>query len=93
VVEAAAAAGMAATPVVTQADFLARLEMGRFLVDLQREPEMDMEEYLRAQTAVIRLIDPSGLGRFRVVGLAKGAPLEPLPTGFTPPDLPESLRL
>jgi SAM-dependent MidA family methyltransferase len=93
VVEAAAAAGMAATPVVTQADFLARLEMGRFLVELQREPEMDMEEYLRAQTAVIRLIDPSGLGRFRVVGLAKGAPLEPLPAGFTPPDLPAALRL
>ncbi len=93
VVEAAAAAGMAATPVVTQADFLARLEMGQFLVDLQREPEMDMAEYLRSQAAVIRLIDPSGLGRFRVVGLAKGAPLAPPPAGFTPPDLPVSLRL
>jgi hypothetical protein len=41
----------------------------------------------------IRPIDPSGLGRFRVVGLATGAPLEPHPVGFTPPDLPVSLRL
>jgi hypothetical protein len=43
--------------------------------------------------AVMRLIDPGGLGRFRVAGLAKGAPLEPLPAGFTPPDLPAALRL
>jgi SAM-dependent MidA family methyltransferase len=93
VVEAARAAGMSATPAVTQADFLARLDMGRLLVDLQRDPETDMAEYLRAQAAVMRLIDPGGLGRFRVVGLAKAAPLEPLPTGFTPPDLPASLRL
>ncbi len=93
VIEAGAAAGMAATPVVTQADFLAEAGMGRFLVDLQREPDLDMAEYLRTQAAVMRLIDPSGLGRFRAVGLARNAPLEPLPAGFAPPDLPASLRL
>jgi hypothetical protein len=52
-----------------------------------------MAAYLRSQAAVMRLIDPSGLGRFRVIGLAKDAPLDPLPAGFTPPDLPASLRL
>jgi SAM-dependent MidA family methyltransferase len=93
VVAAAATAGMAATPVVTQADFLAQLGMGQLLVDLQRDPETDVPEYLRAQAAVMRLIDPGGLGRFRVVGLAKDASLEPPPTGFTPPDLPAALRL
>jgi SAM-dependent MidA family methyltransferase len=91
--DAAAAAGMAATPVVTQADFLDRLGMGRLLVDLQRDPATELPEYLRAQAAVMRLIDPGGLGRFRVIGLAKDAPLGPPPTGFTPPDLPASLRL
>jgi SAM-dependent MidA family methyltransferase len=90
--EAAAARGLAATPVVTQGHFLARLGMGQLLVDLQQDPETRMPEYYRAQAAVMRLIDPGGLGRFRVVGLAKGAPLAPLPTGFTPDDLPVALR-
>jgi SAM-dependent MidA family methyltransferase len=93
IVDAARATGMASTPVVTQADFLARLGLGQLLVDLQRDPEPDVAEYYRAQAAVMRLIDPGGLGRFRVVGLAKDAPLAPLPTGFTPPDLPASLRI
>jgi SAM-dependent MidA family methyltransferase len=93
ITDAARAAGMAVTPVVTQGHFLSRLDMGRLLVELQQEPDIDMEEYLRAQAAVFRLIDPAGLGRFRVVALAKGAPLDPLPTGFTPDDLPEALRL
>jgi SAM-dependent MidA family methyltransferase len=93
IVEAGATAGMAATPVVTQADFLAQAGLGQLLVDLQRDPATDVPEYYRAQAAVMRLIDPAGLGRFRVVGLAKDAPLEPLPAGFAPPDLPEALRL
>jgi SAM-dependent MidA family methyltransferase len=93
IVDAARATGMASTPVVTQADFLARLGLGQLLVDLQRDPEPDVAEYYRAQAAVMRLIDPGGLGRFRVVGLAKDGPLAPLPTGFTPPDLPASLRI
>jgi SAM-dependent MidA family methyltransferase len=93
IVDAARATGMASTPVVTQADFLARLGLGQLLVDLQRDPEPDVAEYYRAQAAVMRLIDPGGLGRFRVVGLAKDGPLAPLPPGFTPPDLPASLRI
>lgn len=93
VVEAGAAAGMTATPVVTQADFLSGAGMGQLLVDLQRDPTTEVSEYYRAQAAVMRLIDPGGLGRFRVVGLAKNAPVEPLPAGFAPPNLPASLRL
>ena len=87
--------GSVTTTAVASHSRLARitLDMGRLLVDLQQEPGMDMAEYLRAQAAVFRLIDPAGLGRFRVVGLAKDAPLDPLPAGFTPDDLPEALRL
>ena len=91
-IDVARASGMAATPVVTQADFLSRLEMGQLLVDLQQDPEVDLPDYLRAQAAVMRLIDPGGLGRFCVVALAKDAPLDPLPTGFTPDDLPDVLK-
>jgi SAM-dependent MidA family methyltransferase len=91
--DAARAVGMAVTPVVTQGDFLSRLGLGQLLVDLQQDPELALTDYYRAQAAVLRLIDPGGLGRFRVVGLAKDAPLNPLPTGFTPDDLPGSLRL
>ncbi|HEV2128066.1 MAG TPA: SAM-dependent methyltransferase [Thermomicrobiales bacterium] len=93
ITDAAEAMEIAATPVVSQGDFLSRLEMGQLLVGLQGDPEIDMLGYHRAQAAVFRLIDPGGLGRFRVVGLAKNAPLDPLPTGFTPDKLPESLRI
>ncbi|HYH11289.1 MAG TPA: SAM-dependent methyltransferase [Thermomicrobiales bacterium] len=92
ITDAAARAGMAATPVVTQGHFLSRLKLGQLLVDLQQDPETDLPEYYRAQAAVFRLIDPGGLGRFRVVGLGKDAPLDPLPTGFTPDELPDTLR-
>ena len=93
IAHAAGIAGMETTPVVTQGSFLSQLKLGTLLVDLQQDPETELAEYYRAQAAVLRLIDPGGLGRFRVIGLAKGAPLDPLPTGFTPDDLPESLRL
>jgi SAM-dependent MidA family methyltransferase len=93
IADAATRAGMSSTPIVSQGHFLSRLGMGELLVALQRDPEMDMAGYYRAQAAVMRLIDPAGLGRFRVIALAREAPLEPLPTGFTPDDLPAALRI
>lgn len=92
ITDAAVRAGMMATPVVTQGHFLSRLNLGRLLVGLQQDPETDLPEYYRAQAAVFRLIDPAGLGRFRVVGLGKDAPMDPLPTGFTPDELSDALR-
>lgn len=88
----AADAGMDATPTVTQGHFLSRLGLGQHLVDLQQSPETDAAAYYRAQASVLRLIDPGGLGRFRVLGLGKNAPMRPLPTGFTDDDLPAALR-
>lgn len=93
IIDAADRAGMSSTPVVTQGDFLSQAGLGQLLVQLQQDPETDIAEYYRAQAAVLRLIEPAGLGRFRVVGLAKGAPLDPPLTGFTPDDLPDVLRL
>jgi len=93
ITDAAARAGMTSTPIVTQGHFLSRLNLGQLLVELQQDPETELPEYYRAQAAVFRLIDPGGLGRFRVVALGRNAPLDPLPTGFTPDDLPEALRI
>lgn len=93
IIDAAIRAGMSTTPIVSQGHALSRLGLGELLVEMQRDPEMDMAGYYRAQAAVLRLIDPAGLGRFRLVAVAKAASLEPLPTGFTPDDLPAILRV
>ena len=84
-IEAAGREGMSPVGLVTQGDFLARIGLGDLLVELQRHPDLDAAEYYRAQAAVFRLIDPAGLGRFRVLALQKDVP-DPAPlTGFTTP--------
>src|SRR5215217_3912507 len=50
-----------------QGAFLASLEMGDLLVALGEDPQTDLAEYLAAQTATLRLIDPGGMGRFGVL--------------------------
>jgi SAM-dependent MidA family methyltransferase len=90
---AAVRAGMTQAGLVSQADFLANAGLGDLLVRLQQEPDLAVDEYYRAQAAVFRLIDPGGMGRFRVLGLARNAPVDPPLIGFAGPTLPESLRL
>jgi SAM-dependent MidA family methyltransferase len=85
-------AGLDLVGLATQADFLANAGMGEFLVGLQHEPDTSIEEYYRAQAAVFRLIDPGGMGRFRVLGMAKGVPAAPPLRGFAASSLPTSLR-
>jgi SAM-dependent MidA family methyltransferase len=51
--------------------------LGDFLLELQQDPTATLPDYLRAQTAIMRLIDPGGLGRFGVLMMAKDAPVEP----------------
>ena len=90
-IEAAERSGMAVAGLTTQADFLTALGMGDFLVDLQRQEGIDLERYYQSQAAVMRLIDPGGLGRFRVLGLAKDAPIAPPLRGFAALDLAAEL--
>jgi SAM-dependent MidA family methyltransferase len=90
---AAEAAGMREIGLTTQGDFLERLGLGEWLVQLQTTPGVALEEYYGAQAAVFRLIDPAGLGRFRVLGLAVGLGERPEALGFTAPDFPAGLRL
>lgn len=90
-IEAGERAGLGVIGLTTQADFLANAGLGELLADFQQDPTTAVEEYYRAQAAVFRLIEPGGMGRFRVLGLAKDAPVEPPLRGFAGPDLPDSL--
>jgi SAM-dependent MidA family methyltransferase len=67
----------------TQGAFLSGLGLGNRLVSLQSDPDTHVADYLTAQTVVLRLIDPGGLGRFRVLVMAKGVPSGPPLSGLT----------
>jgi len=66
-----------------QGAFLASLEMGDLLVALGNDPQTSLPEYLAAQAATLRLIDPGGMGRFGVLIMARDAPVCPPLRGFT----------
>lgn len=80
--DTAEAAGMRSLGLTTQSEYLTRLGLGDWLVDLQQQPDVAYDEYYLAQNATMRLIDPSGLGRFRVLGLAKDLPEDFAAIGF-----------
>ncbi len=69
--------GMSLAGLTTQGAFLASLELGDLLVQLQQDEAASVADYLAAQAAVYRLIDPGGLGRFGVLLMAKDAPVDP----------------
>ncbi|HET7093264.1 MAG TPA: SAM-dependent methyltransferase, partial [Thermomicrobiales bacterium] len=66
--------GLTFAGLTTQGAFLASLGMGDLLVALGRDPETTVPDYMAAQAAIVRLIDPGGMGRFRVLLMAKNAP-------------------
>ncbi|HQY31246.1 MAG TPA: SAM-dependent methyltransferase, partial [Thermomicrobiales bacterium] len=61
----------------TQGAFLSSLNLGQRLLEMQTSGDTTMQEYLAAQAVVLRLIDPGGLGRFRILLMARNAPIEP----------------
>ena len=75
-------AGLTFAGMTNQGAFLASLGLGELLVRLQAEPDVTADEYLAIQQAVIRLIDPGGMGRFGVLVMARRAPVEPPLRGF-----------
>lgn len=85
--EAGEAAGLTFAGQTNQAAFLTSLDMGNLMVSLGQDPETTMEEYLAAQAAVLRLIDPGSLGRFGVLLMARNAPIEPPLRGLSFPPL------
>ena len=58
--------GLRTVAFTTQADFLADLGIGEMLVTAQRNAQ-DPAEYTAARQAAIGLLDPAGLGGFRVL--------------------------
>jgi SAM-dependent MidA family methyltransferase len=66
----------------TQAYFFAGLGIEELLLELQRTAR-DPYSYVNAREAVMHLLDPRGLGRFRVLGLGKGVPRDPPLRGFS----------
>lgn len=90
--DTATSEGLHVLGITTQSDYLTRLGLGDWLIDLQMQPDVDYAEYYRAQMATMRLIDPAGLGRFRVLGLARDFPGDFTPLGFTDRSFAEELE-
>jgi SAM-dependent MidA family methyltransferase len=75
--EAAAAEGMVVAGFATQGELLAGLGLGDLLVRLGQDPTTTAADYYAAQAAVLRLVDPGGMGRFRALAVARAAPVAP----------------
>lgn len=80
--EAGVAAGLVPAGLTSHAEFLTALGLGDRLVRLQSESGVTADDYLATRAAVFRLIDPGGMGRFRVLAMARDAPTEPPLQGF-----------
>lgn len=83
--------GLRTLGLTTQSEYLTRLGLGDWLMDLQQQPDVQYDEYYLAQNATMRLIDPAGLGRFRVMGFAQGLPGDFRARGFTERSFAEEL--
>jgi len=71
---AAEAAGLTHLATTTQDTFLARLGIGDLLVAEQTRPGVTMQAYLETRSALVRMIDPGAMGRFRVLAFGRGLP-------------------
>jgi len=74
--QAAQSAGLIELGLTTQAYFLAGLGIEQVLLELQ-QTTTDANEYVADRNTVMHLIDPRGLGRFRVLILGKNVAPEP----------------
>jgi SAM-dependent MidA family methyltransferase len=82
-VEAAArAVGLAHLGTTTQGEFLAGLGAGEALQAIGTDPATTMEDYLTARSALLRMIDPAAMGRFRVLAFGRAWPDARPPAGF-----------
>jgi SAM-dependent MidA family methyltransferase len=81
---AALAAGLEPLGEATQTDFLARLGIGDLLVAEQTRPDATLPANHETRSAVIRMIDPAAMGRFRVLAYGREVAAEPPLAGFAP---------
>ncbi len=85
---AAAAAGLDLLGATTQAELLSRLGAGDLLVAEQTAPGASLQGYLETRSALVRMIDPAAMGRFRVVAFGRGIAREPALPGLAGPPGP-----
>jgi SAM-dependent MidA family methyltransferase len=79
---AAALAGLAHLGTTTQAEFVVGLGTQELLQAIQADPSTTLEDYLALRSALMRLLDPMAMGRFRVMGFGRGWPEGPALAGF-----------
>jgi SAM-dependent MidA family methyltransferase len=80
---AAKVAGLDHVTTTTQGPFLAGLGAGDLLVELQEGPGADLQSYLDARSALVRMIDPAAMGGFRVMAFGRGLPANAMLRGLT----------
>jgi SAM-dependent MidA family methyltransferase len=69
---AAVAEGLTHLGTTTQAEFLVALGTEELLRAIQADPATTMEDYLVLRSALVRLLDPAAMGRFRVMAFGRG---------------------
>ncbi len=63
--------GFTAAGLATQQEFLVAAGLEAELQALQASPQTAIEDYLRARSAIVRLLDPRQMGSFRVLTLSR----------------------
>ena len=79
---AAMTAGLTHLGTTTQAEFLVGLGTEDLLHAIQADPATTMEDYLAVRSALVRLLDPAAMGRFRVMAFGRGWPDGPQLAGL-----------
>lgn len=74
---AAADAALDHLGTTTQAEFLTGLGIGEILVALQADAATTVQSYLATRAAVMRMLDPAAMGRFRVMVFGRGITADP----------------
>jgi SAM-dependent MidA family methyltransferase len=64
--------GLRSVAFATQAEFLVASGLELELRALQESPDTTAEDYLRARSGIVRMLDPRYMGRFRVITLERG---------------------
>ena len=64
--------GLATFGLETQQEFLVAAGLETELRVLQDSPETTAEDYLRARSGILRMLDPRHMGRFRVLTMGRG---------------------
>jgi SAM-dependent MidA family methyltransferase len=89
---AASGAGLIHLGTTTQAEFLVGLGTEGLLQAIQADPATTIEDYLAVRSALLRLLDPAAMGRFRVMAFGRDWPAGSEFAGFgyrlRPPERP-----